>query len=236
MPEVNGRSVHFPVQVRDASAGTATFLADWAATRALLPPGLVPVRIGPGRTLVTLVMVDYRDNDLGAYHEAAIQLVVTRDRVADRVAGVVRTVRGRPETFTVAMPVDQEFSRAAGQELWGFPKTLDDVKVEVGPSRARCTWYADGEHVLTMSVPVGRERRLPAPPLVAWTVLDGRLHRTEFQMQAEHGRLGLGDVELTLGTHPRSGQLAALGLPKRAMLTTWMDDVTATFGAPTPVD
>ncbi len=231
---VRGREVALPVRVRDASAGTATFLVDAAAAADLLPDGLVPVRVGPRRTPLTLVMVDYRDNDLGDYHEAAIQLTVTRSGLANHARALTDVVRGRPQTWTVAMPVDQEFSLAAGREIWGFPKTLDDVRIEIGPARARCVWRADGEHVLTFSVPRGTSRSMPAPPLTAWTVLDGRLHRTRFEMTAEHGRLGFGGAEVELGTHPVAKELARLGLPRRAVMTTWMDDVTASFGAAVP--
>lgn len=73
---------------------------------------------------------------------------------------------------------------------------------------------------------------MPAPPLTAWTMLEGRLTRTAFGMSAQHGRLGVGGAEVELGTHPVAKELAGLGLPRRALMTTWMDDVVASFGPP----
>ncbi len=230
--DVEGRRLTLPVEIRDAAVGTAVFRGDLRAARALLPDGLAPVRIGPNTTPVTLVMADYRDNDIGTYREVAIQLAVARPGPRGQVGALARIASGRPDTWTVAMPVTLEASRAAGCQIWGFPKTLDDVQIEIGPSRASCHWHADGDHVLTLSVPVGRSREMQAPPLRAFTMLDGQLSRTDFRMGADHGRLGLGGAALELGDHPVAEQLRDLGLSRRAMLTTWMDDVTASFGAP----
>ncbi len=230
---VSGRHVPLPFAVRDASTGTATFLGSRRVARELLPPGLVPVPMGLRGTPVTLVMVKYRDTAIGPYDEVAVQLTVARAGVVGRVAGLARLLTGRPDTFTLAMPVNEEISRAVGVEIWGFPKTLDELAIDIGPQRARATWRADGKHVLTLEVPVGRGRRMPTLDLYAHTVRDGRPTTTPFTMGAAHGRVGVGGARLSLGDHPRASVLRRLGLRPGALLTTWMDDLTASFGRPT---
>jgi len=66
----DGREVRMPVVVRDAASGAATYLVSAAAARRLLPgPELDVVELLPGRAVLTLACIDYRDNDLGDYNE-----------------------------------------------------------------------------------------------------------------------------------------------------------------------
>ena len=75
--EIDGRTVTMPVEVRDAAAGFATYLVSRKVVAALLPPGGVePITVLPGRTLMSIGLIDYRDNDLGDYHEVGVLFFV----------------------------------------------------------------------------------------------------------------------------------------------------------------
>jgi hypothetical protein len=43
---------------------------------------------------------------------------------------------------------------------------------------------------------------------------------------------GADGVQLTLGTHPLADELRHLGLPAAAMMSTWMEHMHGSFGAP----
>lgn len=230
--EIEGTTVTMPCEVRDAAVGTATFLVSARVAAGLLPAGLVPFVVVPGRTLLTLTMADYRDNDLGSYHEVAVALAVRPAGVRGLAGTVGGMLRGRVTTYTLHMPVDQEFTLAAGQQIWGFPKTLDDLVIDVDDGRASCRWEADGTDVLQFSLPTGASRPIPEQRLVTYTTKDGRLHRTSFSMGAESGRIGAGGAEIRLGDHPIAADLRRLGLPRKALFTTWMDPMRGRFGAP----
>ena len=76
--EIAGRTVTMPVEVRDSSAGTAMFLVPVEEAQALIPGNALQViEAAPGLTQLALVVVDYRDNDLGDYHEVGIVFFVT---------------------------------------------------------------------------------------------------------------------------------------------------------------
>src|SRR5262252_6990284 len=81
-----GREVRLPVVVRDAASGAATYLVRASAARRLLPTAELEVaEILPGRALLVIACIDYRDNDLGDYNEVSVAFFVRR---RDEPAGV----------------------------------------------------------------------------------------------------------------------------------------------------
>src|SRR5690348_4466203 len=121
--DIAGQTVTMPVQVRDASAATILYEVDAAAAQALVPgDAFRVVENEPGRAHFALVLVDYRDNDLGAYHEVGFTFFVRP------VAG------GEDGTFITRLPVNQAFTCEAGRTIWGFPKTVERIDVENTPT------------------------------------------------------------------------------------------------------
>jgi hypothetical protein len=232
--EIQGRTVTLPVEVRDASAGTALYTVDAHVARRLLPGNEVDVvELWPGRALLSIGCIDYRDNDLGDYDEISIAFFV-RERGQRRglplLGGLLDLLRGTLATAIHRLPVNQAFTCEAGRRIWGFPKTVDDIRTEGG--RAVCTWAREGRPVFRFSVPRGGKRRMPERALETYTWIEGVAHRTAFTSGAEGMGVRLGGAELELGTHPIADELRALGLPRRALLTMWMERMHGRFEAP----
>lgn len=212
--------LRFPVVVRDAALATATYLVPPDGVSALLPAGLEPVVLARRWAVLALVFVDYRDTDLGAYHEV----------------GTCFLVRGpeseRPGAYVHRLPVDGTFTMEAGRRLWGFPKWLTTSELTFEGHRATCHLMDGDRHVLTASC-----RGLPAPlpggrelTMEAWTSLDGVLRRTPWTMRHERARPRPGGTTVVLGEdHPMAAELRALGLPKPAAFTTVVERMTARF-------
>ena len=78
--EIQGQTVSLPAVVRDASSGSVMYMVDRAVAQALIPDAFEAVEAAPGQTQMTLVIVDYRDNDLGDYDEVGIVFFVTARR------------------------------------------------------------------------------------------------------------------------------------------------------------
>ena len=75
--EFQGRTVTLPVVVRDATNASAAFLVSSEAARRWLPDGAFEVaELLPGRALLSIAAIDYRDNDLGDYDEVSLALFV----------------------------------------------------------------------------------------------------------------------------------------------------------------
>ncbi len=233
---IQGREVALPARVRTARAGAATYLVSAAAARRLLPgPELEVPELLPGRALASLAVIDYVDNDLGDYNEVSISLFV-RTRGTPRnlpyLGTAVDMARGRLGTYIHWLPVNQSFTREAGCRIWGFPKTEEEIRFDYGEKRVTCSLVAEGQSVLELSVPRGGERTLPEQSLATYTVLDGSLHRVPFVSGAEGFGVRLGGAELSLGSHPYADRLRGLGLPRRALMTTWMERMHGRFDAP----
>lgn len=227
-----GREVRMPCEVRDASSGSATFPVDARAARAMLPgDDFDVVELLPGRALLSLAIIDYRDNDLGDYNEVSIAFVV-RERGTSRLRALAGALRGRLATFIHWLPVDQSFTRDAGEGIWGFPKTVESIDFRYAPEQASARLEADGRHVLTLTVPRGGSRGLPDREMTTYTYVHGVPHRTRFVSGAEGFGVKLGGARLELGDHPYAERLRGLGLPRRALMTSWMERMHGRFEAP----
>lgn len=230
---IQGRTVSMPCIVRDACSATATWLVPAAAGQALLPgPELEVAEVLPGRGLLSISCIDYRDNDLGDYNEVSIALFV-RERGTPRgvpyAGSAIDMMRGKLPTHILHLPVNQSFTCEAGRVIWGFPKTVDEIDFDTGGDRARCTWSRDGQEVLRVSMPIGGTRDFPEQILRTYSYIDGVLHKTDFTSSAKNLGVKLRGAHLELGAHPIADQLRSLGLPKPALMSMWMGKMRGRF-------
>lgn len=234
--DIQGRRVDLPVEVRDARQWSAQFVvgADDAQS-AIAYSGLEVARPFPGRAMLALAVVDYRDTDLDSYHEVAISFVVRRHD-APAITGEGELLRefwsGKVGAFIHQLPVDQSFTMEAGQSIWGFPKFLAEISLRAVGGFTVCELSHDGEPILTLGVRDTGWFPLPSASPPSYSFRDGVLRRTEWEQSGERARARAGGAELTLGTHPIAKELALLGLPKRALTSASTPHMRATFGAP----
>jgi Acetoacetate decarboxylase (ADC) len=223
---VLGQTLTMPVEVRDATAATVIFEVDIDAARTVAPSGFEVIESAPGQAQLAIALVDYRDNDLGSYHEVGTILFV-------------RPVGGGPDgTFITHLPVDQDFTCAAGNQIWGFPKSVERIDVTDTDTSARCVLTMDGELVLDLTLPRGSGAdEMPLMPMTAYTLLDGRPHATTFSQGGDGFSMSFGGegVALRLGDHPIAKELASLGLPKEPVLATWLEHMRGSFESPHPL-
>jgi hypothetical protein len=169
--QIQGQTVEMPCHVRDACSASATWLVGIRAAEALLPgPELEIAEVMPGRGLLSIACIDYRDNDLGDYNEVSIALFVRRrgEKMGVPYFGAAaRMMRGQLSTHIVHLPVNQSFTCEAGRAIWGFPKTVDEIEFDATGDRARCVWNKDGQNVLEISLPSRGSRDFPEQTLMS---------------------------------------------------------------------
>lgn len=210
-----------PVEIRRARLATATFAVDHPpAARLVGPTGLELLQLPFGKALAAVVFVRYGDTDLGAYNEVGLCLMVRDDK-------------GKPGAYVHRLPVDQEFTMRAGRDLWGFPKWMTEITTTFDQKGASCSLSDGGDFVLAMHA---RRSHLPLPgrelTMDAWTHRDGVLRRTPWVMRHRGIRARLGGTTLVIGdSNPMADELRALGLPRRALMTTVVDAVSGRFEA-----
>lgn len=232
---IQGKPVTMPVVVRDATSMSAMFVVPTAAMRRLIPCQQLHVpELFPGRTLCVIAAVEYRDNDLGQYNEVAVAFFVTHGGTRPMpLFGMVSAFRRHTiGSYIHRLPVTTTFSRDAGRDIWGFPKTVDAIECRDEGLRRACAWSADGKHVLTLSMPRGGRRHMAEMPQDNYAWRDGVLWKTPSVMGGDDVGIRLGGARLTLGPHPIADELRGLGLPKRALMSTWVEHMHARFEAP----
>jgi hypothetical protein len=146
------------------------------------------------------------------------------------VLGLVSASRhGTLGAYVHRLPVTTSFSRDAGRDIWGFPKTVDRITFEDVGDRRVCRLEADDAHVLTLSMPRGGTRTLAEIPQDAYAWRDGMLFKTPSRMRADGVGFRVGGARVALGAHPVADELRTLGFPRRSLGSTWFGHWQATF-------
>ncbi len=236
--EIQGRTVTFPVEVRDASAAIAAFLIPSRAAERLIGDAFEIVDFLPGRTLFMLGCIDYKDNDLGDYNEVAMNFFVRKKGEARGFPylGAWRAmVVGDLPSYCWKMPVNQSFTRDAGAIIWGFPKTVERIDFDYGrEGRFHGLLEMDGEKVFEIDMPRGGDRAQPAGSAISYSYIEGIPHRTSFAQEASGVGVSMGgSVEISLGSHAVADDLRSLGLPKKPLMATWIGKMVMRFEPPT---
>lgn len=221
--EIQGQTVPLPCVVRDASSGSVMYLVDRDAAQKLCPDAFEVVEAAPGKTQMTLVIVDYRDNDLGDYDEVGIIFFVKP--------------KGDPEaelgSYIYKLPVNQSFTCEAGCRIWGFPKSVEEIEFTYQDDSATCSLTMDGQHVLTLTVPRGGDNSTEDTPSTSYTLIEGVPHTNVFTRggTGESTTPGGENVELVLGTHPLADELRGLGVEgSTPLLSAWTEHMRGSFG------
>lgn len=235
---VGDERVEIPVEVRSAKMFAATFLVDAdAAQRLIDDTGLRVSRPRAGTAVCALSAVQYLDNDLGPYNEIAVAFTVDPHDLApgqkppSPIGGAVSTLIHR-------LPVNQEFTCAAGRGIWGFPKWVASIDYTDHGRRTDAVLVDDGEFVLGLSAAKGI---VPIPSremtMSAYSWCDGVLRRTPWVTRNRRVTGRPGGIAVELGaTHPMARELREIGLPKRAVFCMTAGLMQATFGEAEIVD
>ena len=227
---VQGLRVSMPVEIRQARAAVAMYSVPAAAAQSIIDySGLRVLRHLPGRAVCSVLFVDYVDGDLGRYHEFGIGFGIHPPGSPARGGGLRSRLRGKVGLFVHRLPVDQAFTLEAGRSIWGFPKVMSSIDLDDAGQRAALR--IDDQLVAELTVTPG----VPVPgsglsvPLDAYTHTDGVLRRVPWTMTATGTRTRPGGARVVLGEHPWGAELATLGLPKRAMLSSTIGQIGMSF-------
>ena len=218
---IHGQEIIFPMEVDSFNSATLGFSVPAAAAAALLPGDAFEiVEVSPGTAQLIVSLVDYRQNPWGDYNEVNLGFLA-------RPAGAANDVIG---SFVYRMPVDQEFTCLAGNQVMGFPKTVLDIATTYTDTHATFELRDGADLALAVTVPraaaVGAPTRIET---VSYSYLDGVAYATPLAIDLASGYLEADQVELTLGTGPIAEELRTLGLPTAADFATWGEDLGAVF-------
>jgi hypothetical protein len=226
---IAGETVTMPVRIRTAEQHMAMFSVDAdAAQRMIDHSGLTVCRYRANRAVVVLMLMHYVDGDLGPYLEYGTNVMVNppgSDATGPKALG-------KAGAFIHHLPVDGEFTMAAGRQIWGYPKVMADFVIRDGHGFSFDVTI-DGQFAVGMDFKPGLRvpARFTSKPQVhpTYSHLDGVTRMTDGEMTMSGVRYRPGGATVRLGNHPYARELATLGFPKRAMVSSSADNVEMTF-------
>jgi hypothetical protein len=226
---IAGQTVTMPVRIRKATQHMAMFSVDAdAAQRMIDYSGLHVCRYRPGKAVAVLMLMHYVDGDLGQYLEYGTNIMVNPP--GSRASGL-RALQSAG-AFIHHLPVDQSFTLEAGRNIWGYPKVMADFMIR-DDKRFSFDVRIDGQFAVGMDFAPA----LPVPSLFTskpqvhptYSHLNGVTRRTAGEMTLSGVRYRPAGATVRLGDHLYGRELATLGFPKRALISSSADNVEMTF-------
>ena len=225
---IAGRVITMPVEIRKATQHMAMFSVDADAAQQMIDySGLEVCRYLPGRAIVVLTFQHYIEGDLDRYYEFNTSVMVNPP---GSTASGPRALQSAG-AFIHHLPVDQAFTLEAGTKIWGYPKVMGDFTIREG-RQFGFDVSVDGRLVVGMEFRRGLPFRLTPRHQAqrTYSLRNGVACETAFEYTLDGVRTRFGGVRVRLGDHPYAKELASLGLPKRAMLSSSAENVQMTFG------
>lgn len=224
--------VELPILYFDASNVIALFEADLrGATQLLEPQGLEPASVRDGKALVGLSFYEYRHTSVGTYNEVGTAIFARcpgeRGPIPDLLEFVLNPRQRRVGAWVVDLPVTTEAAKAAGRELWGYPKFITRIDFTLS-GRALSSVVHDpssAEMICEIGGELGRGLPIPAVSLLTFSRLDDTLVRTPIDVRAPTRAHAPGSVSVRIGasSHRMAENLRMLGLdgarPKLLIVT-----------------
>ena len=219
---IQDQRITLPVRIRDAAVASAMFLVPKAVAQRIIDySGLTVTEPLPGKAICSLAFIRYADGDLGPYHEFAVAFLVG----------------GLPKVgaFIHRLPVNQDFTLEAGRTIWGFPKVMADIPMDLSSRIKRCLLRLEGRTIIELAIRPG----LPIPgaanppKIDAYSCGDGVTRRTPWTMAPSGVRMRFGGATVRLGDtdHPMAGELRSLGLHgAHAFTTSTITHLSMEFG------
>ena len=237
--EIEGRNLRYPTRFRDGSSLVTMFVVPAGpANEQIASSGFTVATVAPGLAIATVVAVHYTDTDCGAYDELACAVMVQPFEGGRRVpyaSTMADLVRGRIASYTWRLAVSTTLARDAGIRMWGYPKTVEDLRYRRQDGRASMAWHDGDAEVIRVTVPDTGTGTASAISPPVYSVLDGEPvvgNLTQSYTHVGHHRSG---ASIELGDHPVADELRRLGLPKRPILAVWNGHLSFRMSAPRPL-
>jgi hypothetical protein len=224
-----GLRIELPVCYYNWSAMMAHFPVPTAAVQRLLPTRkLKPVQLVPGKAILSMAAMEYRQiADVAPYNEFGIMVPVLYEGGIN-IMGLPLILPHWFKRFGLYvhhLPVTTQAARDFGVEIWGYPKFVAEITFEDMGQARRCRLRAEGKEILSLEM-----KKLPtsarAMDFYSYTIKDGQLLRTRIQTQGQYGIARFrGGASCALGDHPIAEELRALGMSRAPVQCIYAENV-----------
>jgi hypothetical protein len=200
----DGTECSLPIRYFDVQCLVAAFLTDLDRGAQLLQgTPLQAVAQADGKAVLVLYFIEYRTTDIGPYNEVGLTVLA-------RAPG-----DPTPANYVVNLPVTTASACRIGREIWGYNKFVAAIDVNSDGNRFS-TILRDAENEMICTMEGERGASVPAPPsdILTFTVLEGRLIKTDIQVLTPFlASSGQGFVfKIGPSKHPMASNLRTVGL------------------------
>jgi hypothetical protein len=213
--------VKLPILYYDVSQLMAFFWVEPGQARSVVgDTAFEPVIFTNGKCVAGVVMYAYYHTTVGVYNEVGVAIAVRKKGqwMPFPETQLLLPASSRSLAFYVIdLPVTTQQARAAGREIWGYPKFVTDIPLDF-----------DGEHFKGAVMDPDRKKaficklegaileglNLPAFDLVTFSELNGQTLRTSVNVRGRISLFRNKDFYLSVGDsgHDMAGRLRSLGL------------------------
>lgn len=199
--------VELPMFFYDVSARIINFFVEAGRTLPMLEgTGLEPVRFFGDKALVSLAFLRYREVSIGGYDEVFITIMVVPGEFPKprfpyanflRLQGARWTMGG----YVLEMPVTILQARAAGREIWGYPKFEIEIPFRLSGRRFEYSVLdpESGETLLKVSAMETPGIKLPAFDMVSFSNHDGKILKTITEVDGAYRNCMVKDLRIEVG-------------------------------------
>ncbi len=206
--------------------------------------GLDPALKWGKHFVVAVGLVQYEESDLGSYNEMIIAIPSIPKGMKkpwsswlDLVGSLQHRKVGQ---YIIHIPVTSEFSRAAGNELWGYPKIVAPVEHVISKASLLSKVLDPLSNELIMEVKGNLGFGIPSIPLslITYSFINSQMHRTQVKVRGTMKLRLNHSLRLHVGssTHPMATDLRMLGLDgKKPLIVMDTDQFQSVFYKAIPV-
>lgn len=225
--DIDGRAIHFPMIVDSMNQLTLTYDVDVAAATTLIPgDAFVAMETEPGRAMFVMSLVDYIVNPWGSYDEVNLGFMVT-----------LRPDPSLTGAFVYRMPVNEEFTCKAGNQVMGLPKTVEDLTFDYSDGSVRVDLAMDGRPTMSIVFPdAGQTEPATMTETLTFSYLGGGPTAIPLGIEVGGAVIDPREIRVELHDSPVADELRSLGLPDAApQLAMWGRGLRGTFQRPYPL-
>ncbi len=189
--------------------------------------GLIPALKFGNSYMIAVGLIRYDDCDLGKYNEVILAIPSVPVDIKPPFSSWLNLFgsleKRKVGQHIIYIPVTSEFSRAAGQDLWGYPKIVAPVEHVFSSKALHSTVHDPLSKELIMEVKGELGFGIPSIPLslITYSFVDGKLFKTPVKVRGMMKLRLNHDLHLHVGSsaHPMANDLRLLGLDgKKPML------------------
>ena len=235
---IEGNDLGYPALFHDGSTSVGMYVvSSKVANELITDSGFTAAEIAPGKAVMSLAGVHYTDTECGSYEEIGCAFFVNKfagKPLVPYLGTWMNILRGNQPSFTWYLPVTEKSALECGIQMWGYPKTTEDIRHTKVDGRTVTTLHKDGEEVLRYSVGNLGSKTLKPIAAPVYSIFEGKPHvgyLTQNFSEALYGR----DGELVLSDHALVEPLRRLGLPKKPLLSGHMGKLRFSMSAPEPL-